>query len=176
MKHTISPKNVFAGVLALFLAVSMLTACGGGGDPNEKEAKVLTKQNMESRGYDAPSATVRAFFEALAAGKMQVVESMVEADNLPIARRYISTCIERYESIWIAPNSYMMGEGNMAAVDYATNRLGYTREVVLLIKNGDVWTIRFQDTGAQYATKFPEEIDKKNDEIFGEEKYTFKMK
>ena len=171
MKLTRTLNCALAGVLALFLAVSMLTACGGG-DPNEKEAKALTKQNMESRGYDAPSATVRAFFEALAAGKMQVAESMVEADNLPIARRYISDVIEETDEVWISPYSYIWSEGTMAAVDYHRR----WRENVLLIKTGDAWKLRFQDKGAQYATQFPEEIDKKNDEIFGEEKYTFKFK
>ena len=171
MKLTRTLNCAFASALALFLTVSMLTACGGG-DPNEKETKALIKNNMEILGYDAPSATVRAFFEALAVGKIQVAESMVEADNLPIAKRYISDVIGKTEEVWISPYSYIWSGGNMAAVDY--HRMW--RENVLLIKTGDAWKLRFQDTNSQYATKFPEEIDKKNDEIFGEEKYTFKMK
>ena len=189
MKHTHSLNLAFVGVLALFLAVSMLTACGGG-DPNEKEAKALVKKNMESElKYDAPSAVVRAFFEALGAGKTQVAESFVEPDNLQIARNYINLTCKKAEvdSAWIAPLSYIWSDGNKAAVDYGLNKrmsfmgeesLIMEHENVLLVKNNEgVWKLRFENKGSQYATSIPDDINEQNDKHLGDDKdkYTVKL-
>lgn len=171
MKHTLHLKRVFIGLLAIFLTASLFTACG---NRYEREAKSLTKKYMKSLDYDAPSATVRAFFEALAAGKMQVAESLVEKENIPIARRYIGNCFSKTSNgnVWIGPNSYIWAEGNLAAVDY----YAITRENVMLIRNGRSWKIRFQDSIGQRAIDFPDEIsDKNRNAFFTRDKYSVKL-